>query len=224
LNVNYIYRCIKYYQIIKIKLVKNGLDYSEFKKLPAKGLFRKKYSIDTDEKILIFLGRINKLKGLDMLVDSFNQLVNDMKVKLVIAGSDDGYLNVVRHRVNLLNLKDKVIFPGIMAGREKLEAYVDCDLFVYPSPAEGFSIAILEAGACGLPLLITEGCKFPEVKKHNAGIIVPYNVMSIYQAMKKILQNEKYRSKLAQNARKLIKENYTIEMMADKLIGIYNNI
>src|SRR3989344_9557035 len=104
-------------------------------------------------------------------------------IYLVIAGSDDGFLPALKKLVKKEKVDQRVIFPGVISGYLKLQAYRDADLFVYPSPSEGFSIAVLEAAAAGLPLVITTGCKFPEIAEKNAGIVVNPDKNSFFQAL-----------------------------------------
>lgn len=208
----------------KIVLVNNGIDFTPYEKMPLYGTFRKKYKINPETLLLVFLGRINKLKGLDLLMEAFSKLKVKRKTKLIIAGSDDGYLEEIKNRAATSGLAGSVLFPGIMSGKDKLEMYSDSNLFIYPSPAEGFSVAILEAGASGLPLLISQGCKFPEVGSSGSGIVVPFKRDAFLTAMKKILINKNLREKMGRNARYLVKNNYTIKTMSGKLINVYKGL
>ena len=170
----------------KIVTVNNGIDIKPYLHLPRPGKFRDKFQIPEHRKIIIYLGRIHKLKGLDLLVRSFKQLSGKLNCRLVIAGSDDGYLPDLKKLVRRLKIDDRVIFPGVMSGSSKLALYRDAQLFVYPSPAEGFSLAVLEGAAAGLPLVITRGCKFKAVSEYKAGLIVPFAEKSFTRAILKI--------------------------------------
>lgn len=220
---------IREYQLLGVKkekifYVQNGINFRQFQKLPQKGFFRKKYRLETDTKLILYLGRINKLKGLNTLVTAFSTLSKEIDLHLVIAGSDDGYLKALKEEAKKLKVLDKIIFPGITAGLSKMEAYVDSDVFVYPSPSEGFSIAVLEAAAAGMPLVITKGCKFPEVEKYKAGIIVEADPLQMHKALKRILTDDRLKKSLSINARELIQNNYTIEAMSSRLSKIYKTL
>jgi len=208
-----------------VTLIPNGIEFHEFEGLPKRGSFRKRNQIKDNEKILLYLGRINKLKGLDMLIRAFSKVRKRFSAtKLIIAGSDDGYLSALISMTENLSLKDSVLFPGITSGIKKLKMYVDTDIFVYPSPAEGFSIAILEAAAVGLPLVITKGCKFPEVDRAKAGIVVESDEEELYKAIYSILKDESFRRKAGLNAKKLVKENFSIEKMTLRLENLYKQV
>jgi glycosyltransferase involved in cell wall biosynthesis len=158
-------------------------------------------------------------------VKSFHQLLKmDRNCTLVIIGNDDGYLRELQHLVQRYKIADAVIFPGVLYGKEKCEVFADTDIFVYPSPTEGFSIAILEAGAAGLPLVITKGCKFPEIATYHAGLEVNADAQSLFVALEKMIVDDDKRKKMGWNAKKLIKDRYSIESMGAKLEKIYSEV
>src|SRR2546425_8834276 len=120
----------------KIVLRRNGLDLDEFQSLPARGAFRSKLGIGAHETLVLFLGRISFIKGLDVLVRAFAELAQlQREPRLIIAGPDDkdGCLEEIRGLVDQLRLKGRIIFVGPLYGVEKLQALADADLFVLPS-------------------------------------------------------------------------------------------
>ena len=81
----------------KIEIIHNSINFSEYQNLPENGEFRKKYFIEYDKKIILYVGRIDKLKGIDLLIKSFSEVLKDLKnVKLVIIGPDDGFLSFLK--------------------------------------------------------------------------------------------------------------------------------
>jgi glycosyltransferase involved in cell wall biosynthesis len=122
------------------------------------------------------LGRINKIKGLDVLIKSFSEILKEYKdFKLIIVGPDDGFLNSVFKIVNRLHIKDKVLFPGPLYNMEKLSAYVDADLLVYPAKYEIFGLVPFEAILCGTPVIVTDKCGCGEIiKSCQCGYLVKY--------------------------------------------------
>ena len=108
-------------------------------------------------RILLFLGRLNKIKGLDTLVIAFKQVIEESKnVILVIAGPDDGYLDSLKNLVCSLKISDNVLLVGPLYGDDKLAAYVDADVYVLPSTYETFPVTILEAYACSKPVIASK--------------------------------------------------------------------
>jgi len=98
-----------------ISLTYNGFDMAEFSNLPPKGAFRSKFSIASDTKIILCLGRIHNVKGFDMVIKAFHRVSKEIaKAVLVIVGPDDGHLDDLHVLVNELDLKLNVIFTSVV--------------------------------------------------------------------------------------------------------------
>lgn len=141
----------------KIVLLYPPFPVEEYSHLPPPGCFREKFKIG-EKHIILFLGRINWIKGLDFIVRSFRILHNQREdVILVIAGNDDGYKSTLEKLINKLNLQDKVLFAGFLAGEEKKEALVDASVMVQTSAYEqGLSWACVEAILCNTPIIVSK--------------------------------------------------------------------
>jgi glycosyltransferase involved in cell wall biosynthesis len=140
----------------KIAIIPNGIDLSEYAELPPKGSFKKKFNIPEDRKIILYLGRIHKIKGVDFLIKAYAYLRNKMDFKdavLVIAGPDDGYLSEIKHLAQASGVSNSILFVGPLYGEDKLAAYVDSEVYVLPSRYETFPMTLLEAYACGKPVI-----------------------------------------------------------------------
>lgn len=152
----------------KIEIVPLGINLDEYENLPDYGKFRSKFNIGENDKLILFVGRIHEIKGLGLLIDSFNDLINQhnenhsledissSSIKLAIVGPDDGYLVKLEDKIKEYSLEDNVIITGPLYKEEKQEALVDCDLFVMPSKYESFTTSGLEAMACSKPLVLTK--------------------------------------------------------------------
>ena len=212
----------------KIRVVPNGLILSEFEADLTKKDLLKKYPYLKDKKIILFLSRINWKKGIDLLIPAFAKLHSEMKdVHLIIAGKDDGdgYENKVRKWVKEYNLNDSVTFTGLVTGKDKLMLLYGSDIFVLPSYSENFGVAIIEAMVCGCPVVVSDKVAITDkIKSQNAGIIVQTNIESIYEGMKKLLKDEELRKTVSENGRRLVKEYYNIEKVADKMIEMYEEV
>ncbi len=209
----------------KIRVVPNGLILSELEADLTKEDLLKKYPYLKDKKIILFLSRINWIKGLDLLIPAFAQLHSEMKeVHLIIAGKDDGdgYENKVKEWVKKYNLNDSVTFTGLVTGKDKLILLYGSDIFVLPSYSEGLPTAVLEAMSVGLPIVITDKCGITdEVVSNNTGLIVQTNIESVYEGMKKLLENGSLRKTISENGIRLVREYYNIDKVADKMIEMY---
>lgn len=211
----------------KICIIPNGINIEEFENLPEKGEFRKKYSIKDSDKIILFLGRIDKIKGIDLLIDSFSQLKTELNnVKLVIVGPKvDEYYSVVIDKVKTLNLIDSVLFTGPLYGWEKKTAYVDSNILAYPSVFEIFGLVPFEAIMCGTPIIVTDGCGCGEiVNEANCGYLVKFgDIEDLATKIKTILENPALSSSFVENGKRYICDNLAWENIILKIEDCYEN-
>jgi glycosyltransferase involved in cell wall biosynthesis len=191
----------------------NYVDLRTYEHLPETGQFRRKHGIDKTAKIVLFLSRIHEIKGADLLVAAFSRakLAVDFPVKLVIAGPDGGYTRTLKSLAKELEVDDDVVFPGPLYEREKLEAYVDADVFALPSRYESFGNVVLEALACGTPVIVTNNCGVSEWIGSNVGFVIEYDQIQLCEALKAILQNEQLAKRFGKDGKKLIKREFDWE-------------
>ncbi len=127
-------------------------------------------------RILLFLGRIHHKKGCDLLVDAFARACRaHLRAHLVFAGPDDeGWANELRAHAAQLGVADRITWTGILEGDAKWGALRAADAFVLPSHSENFGIAVVEALACGVPVLISNRVNiWPEIVDAGAGLVAP---------------------------------------------------
>ena len=168
----------------RIEIVPLGINIEEYSDLPEEGIFREKFNISKDDKLIIFIGRVHEIKGLDLLIDAFKELADsESDVKLAIVGPDDGYMDALNLRIAECDLSDKVIVTGPLYKSEKQEALVDCDLFVMPSKYESFTTSGLEAMACGKPLVLTKNNHIHDWVDGSVGLACDDDKMSLKDAM-----------------------------------------
>ena len=210
----------------KIEIVPNGIDLSEYENLPEKREFRRKYSIREDEKMILYLGRIHKIKGIDLLVETFADMVKELdSLKLVIVGPDDGFLSTLKRQIENLKISDKILFTGLIPEKDKLGAYVDADVYVLPSVYETFPVTVLEACACGTPIIVTDRCGIANiVNDNNVGHVVEYNKDQLQDAIFKILTNVELRRYFGESGKMLVREKYSWDIVVEQLEKIYGDI
>ncbi|WP_281063400.1 glycosyltransferase [Methanobacterium aggregans] len=197
---------------------------SEYQNLPKKGEFRKKYSIDDNEKFILYLGRINRIKGLDLLLESFSEISKDLDdVKLVIIGPNDGFLDQLKKIVKNLKLADKVMFPGPLYKENKLEAYIDADIYVLPSIYETFPNTVIESCACETPVILTEGCGISDLIRNDVGYVVKFDKNSLKDALLTILENDELRKNLSKKCSNFVQVNFNLDKTMNKLEEIYTH-
>jgi len=209
----------------KIEIVPFGIDLSEFDNLPERGEFRRKCSLDDNQRIILYLGRIHKIKGLDLLVKAFADLSKPLSnIKLVIVGPDDGYLLSLKKLVADLGISDKVLFTGPLYGQEKLSAYVDADVFVLPSFYEDFGIVVLEACACGTPVVVTDRCGIADVIDGQAGLVVPHDKDQLRDALLHMLDDDKMRLRFGEKGKLLVREKFNWEKIIKQVEDLYEGV
>ncbi|MBQ9160724.1 MAG: glycosyltransferase [Methanobrevibacter sp.] len=205
-----------------IEIVPTGVELDDFNFLPQKGNFKSKYGISPDEKLILFLGRINKIKGLDLLIKAFNRIDND-NVKLAIVGGDYGFKQELNQLISEFNLKDKVIFPGVLIDDAKKEALIDCDLFVIPSRYESFGVSTLEAMACEKPIVMTKNNHIHNWIEGNAGLTCEFNENQLAGCIEKLLNDEELSKRFGKTGKKLIIEKYNWDKIEKEMEKVYQS-
>jgi len=176
----------------RIQMIPNGLDTAALLEMPVKGACRDRLGIPADKKMILYLGRIDHVKGVDLLITAFYRAVRAKELRdsiLLVAGPDAGYLKTAYDLVKRLDLASKVVFPGPLTGKDKLAAMQDADLFVLPSRYEEFGIAPLEAYGCGTRVITTTNCGVNHWMKGYFDKIVSPEVDALEEGMTNVLLN-----------------------------------
>lgn len=208
----------------KIIIIPNGIDLTQYTSLPSKGTFKSKYGIAKEEKIVLFLGRIHKIKGIDLLLEAFSNINKEMSnVTLVIVGPDGGFAKDLQKKVEQLNIGNKVLLTGLVSIQDKLSAYIDADVYVLPSVYECFSITVVEAWACGTPVILTETCAISNIAQ-QAGIVVKRNPIDLAAAIKRLIFDDALREKICVNGKLLVNNEFNIETVVTNIEGCYRQV
>lgn len=209
----------------QIEVVPNGINVSDFENLPTKGVFKKRYGIREDEKVILFLGRINKIKGVDLLVSAFSNLTQKFKdTKLVIVGPDDGFRNILEKQIRDLNIENSVLFTGPLYEQYKLEAYVDADVYVLPSVYDMFPNTVFEACGCCTPVILTNRCGIADYIRDEAGIVVEYDKDQLCNALSIFLDNDELSKKFGKKGKTLIFNRYNWNQIAEEMEQVYESL
>jgi glycosyltransferase involved in cell wall biosynthesis len=205
----------------KIHILPNGVDLTKFQKLPEKGYFRKKYLISFDEKVVLYLGRLHKSKGIDLLIEAFADLKSRMEnVRLVIVGPDGGFKRDLLKIIADRNIQDKVLFTGLVSEQDKFAAFIDSDVFVTPK-FYGFPITFLEAWACGLPVITTDHGDYLDWINNKCGLIAEYTNESLCYNILKICYDSGLRQKLGEKAKTLVQTELNWEVISESVEKMY---
>ena len=162
------------------------------------------------------------IKGLDLLVRAFAELSKPLSnVKLVIVGPDDGYLPSLKKLIADLEISNEVLFTGHLYGEDKVEAYVDADVFVLPSVYEIFGNVVLEACACGTPVIVTDRCGIADAINGQAGLVVPYDKEQLRQALLHMLSDDEIRLQFGEKGKLLVRQRFSWEKIAEQIENVY---
>ena len=207
-------------------VVPNGLDTDEFADLPEKGAFRAKHPEIGNRPIVLFLGRLNFKKGLDLLAPAFGRvLAAGHDAHLVIAGPDDDMAEKTRGWLAAADALDRTTFTGMITGDDKLAALVDASMFVLPSYSENFGIAVAEAMACGLPVIISYAVYFlQEDESAEAGLVGPCDIDITARNIMQILDNPARASEMGANGIRLVRDRYSWDGIAPTLEKAYEDV
>ncbi len=216
-------------QFQKAIIIPNSIDINEYENTKLQKYFRDKFGISHDKKIILFLGRLNWIKGLDTLILALAEVMKkEPNAVLILAGPDDGnYKKEIELKIVNCKLKisKDVIFTGMLLGEDKVAAFRESDVFVLPSYSENFGVAVVEAMATGLPVVITKGVGISkELKQSGAGLVIEKDFKQIAEAILKILNNSDLAQKMGAAGKKLIEAKFSAQKVAKKFIKEYNQI
>lgn len=207
-------------------VIPNGLDAEAFAPLPPRGAFRARHPEIGDRTLLLFLSRINFKKGLDVLAQALGRLRARRPAEdwhLVLAGPDnEGLGTQVRAWLQEAGVLERVTFTGMVLGEEKRELLADADLFVLPSYSENFGIAVVEAAAAGLPLVISDAINIaPEAKAAGAALVSPAgDAEAVAADLMRLLDDADERQALAAAAQPFARR-YEWDRIAVRLEEVY---
>jgi glycosyltransferase involved in cell wall biosynthesis len=191
----------------KVEIIPNGIYIDEFKKSNKlkKQAYLKKFTnhnIENVDKLIVGMGRLQKKKGFDILIDSFYDVLKQYPNSyLLIAGPDEGEKENLDKQIKKLGLEDKIFLIGNIENQEKIDFLANADLFVLPSHNENFGNVYIESLASGTPIVASHGTPWNEVEKYDCGKWVENSVEKTSEAMIEMLKKD--REKMRQNSIKL---------------------
>lgn len=182
-----------------------------------------------DERRFTFLyvGRIVRDKGVDELCEAFHWLVGPYLARLIIIGNFEEDLDLISDvSKNLIEEDDHIEYVGLKKGEELLAYYAAADCFVLPSYREGFPYTVLEAGAMGLPCIVTDVNGSREIIEEGVnGLIIPSkDAVALYDAMMKMMADVTMHSRMVSVARKMIADRFEQGFVRKCLYDFYDEI
>jgi glycosyltransferase involved in cell wall biosynthesis len=194
---------LKVYPSANVTVITNGTyldEYANYSKLTGSDFALKFGGTPAKvSKIIVSMGRLQKVKGFDILIRSFNEVLKKYPdAMLFIAGEDEGERDKLIALTKQLNLSSRVIFTGMISGHNKTDFYANADVFVLPSHTENFGMVYAESLAAGTPIVASTNTPWHEVEEAGCGRWVPNTVDETTEAILDILQRD--REAMRQNA------------------------
>ncbi len=189
-------------------------------------LARTRARYNLGERYLLYVGTLQPRKNLVRVVEAFARLAGRPElagVQLVLAGKKGWSYDALFARVSQLGLDGRVTFPGYVPDADLPALLSGALAFVYPSLYEGFGIPVLEAGACGVPVITSNTSSLPEVAGDAAILVDPHDVDAIAEAMYRIITDEGLRAELAQRGLENVKR-FSWEKCARETLAVLEQV
>ncbi len=173
------------------------------------------------EKFILFVGTLEPRKNLVRLISAYHKLSNNYS--LVIVGKRGWDYQEIFDKIKELNLEERVVFLNYVSNEDLLYLYNSAACFIYPSLYEGFGLPILEAIACGAPVITSNVSSLPEAVGEAAILIDPYNIDNMAMALNKILTDENLRRNLRERGLRQT-QKFSWQKTAQEVLRILQDI
>jgi len=212
-----------------IEVIPGGVDLDVFRPMPQ-ATARQELGLDVDEKVLLFVGRIQRLKGLEILLRALSQL-GDLPARVLVVGGQPSTSHEAREIARLHNLaaklgiRERVTFSGAAEHARLPIYYSAADVTVMPSSYESFGLVAVESLACGTPVVATRvGGLTAIIKDGETGALVPWRDPALFaERLRAVLTDKRLRAHLSAQARPSVLR-YAWERIADEHLALYGDV
>ncbi len=205
----------------KVRIVPNGVDLEKFKPGDAKTA-RELFGLGA-EPCVLFVGSLILRKGLPFLIEAAKQVVKEqINTKFLIVG--EGPLKAkLKDSIKALGLVDNFVFLGNLTEKLLAGVYQSADVFVLPSIQEGQGIVLLEAQACGIPVIgFGTGGVCETIRDGKTGFLVKSgNCEELAAYLLKVLSDKSLREKMGAEGRRFVCENFSWDLCANRMLSVY---
>jgi glycosyltransferase involved in cell wall biosynthesis len=199
-----------------------GEEFLPLDREKAKEELARKYGINGE--FILYLGRLQARKNLARLVESYARIrKSGLRHKLVLAGKQDSLFRPVLSRIRELKLENDIVLPGYVPAEDMTTFFNAAEVFVYISFYEGFGLPIMEAMACGTPVITSRGSSLEEVAGDGALLVDPTDDASIADALTRVLSDYELRHRLGQ-AGLARSRQFKFKNAAEQTIGVYERV
>ncbi len=191
-----------------VRLLPNGISLTALASQPDTDVLKR---LDIQKKqYLLFMGRLNPIKGPDLLLQAFTRIAPRYPhLHLVLAGPDGGMRHTLAEEASRNDLTQRVHFAGYVSGAHKATLYRQALFLCIPSRHEAMSIVVLEAGVVSVPVLLTNRCGFDQVAEQGAGIVVEAEAGSLSEGIDALLQRPGDLVTMGQHLNRLVASQYS---------------
>jgi glycosyltransferase involved in cell wall biosynthesis len=200
----------------------NGVDVPSDS--PARGCFRRKINVEQSAPLVTYLGRIHPTKRLDLLAAAFQRLhANCPAARLVIAGPDDEQ-SLHKLRPLFQSFAAAVTWTGELTPEEKWALLHDSTLLVMCSDSESFGVAVVEAMAAKVPVVVTRTCPWQVIEEAQCGFWVEQDAAAISEALSRIVYNPSEAAEMGLRGFALAKAQYSWSSIAAAMLNHYGEV
>ncbi|WP_348611550.1 glycosyltransferase [Halobaculum rarum] len=208
----------------KISIIPNGIDLGDIEDLPKEGQFKSKFDINESTDIILYVGRLHKSKGLDLLIDSFSELVESQpNSKLVFVGPDDRYKSELTEKIIDKGISEKVLFTGFIEEDMKYKAYTDSKCLITPN-FDGFPMTFVESCLCGTPIITTNRGDTLGWIDGNTGYVTEWDQVQLVESMINIIRNDRKYDCFSNNCKQIVREKFNWESITSDTYEIYESL
>lgn len=207
----------------EVQVIPNGVNREDFPAVDSLTFFQRCQIPDVP--YILFLGRLNRIKGPDLLLEAFLQVREKCpSYHLVFAGPDAGMLPELESRAASSNAGGFVHFIGYVGGNDKVAAYRNASLMVIPSRLEAMSIVALEAGICGTPVLLTDQCGFSQILTVDPRLEVPATVDGLSKGLSSLLPGPENLAAVGKKMQEFVEYAFTWHAAANRYRKLYEGL
>lgn len=207
-----------------VSVIPNGIDPSQYE-MSEDGQEATRSALKrsvTDAPYILFLGRLNHIKGPDMLLEAFLSVADKYPAQhLIFAGPDAGMLDILSSIATRLEVADRIHFIGYVGGEDKVRLLRQATCLVIPSRKEAMSVVVLEAGICSTPVVFTDQCGLSDLAQANAGCMVKAEAADIARGLEQLLSGKVSRQQMAGQLHSIIRRDYLWVSQARKYRDVY---
>lgn len=208
----------------KVEIIPLGITLDDYPDDTNRMHFREKHNIAENETVILFMGRLHYIKGLEYAVRAVGKNIKDGRpIRFIIAGPDFGEQGKLQALAAELKIENHITFTGLVEGNEKVQLFRNSDIFILSSVSDMFPTVVLEAAYCGLPLILTEGVLLSDTIKKEAAIVVPLDDDRIASAIKEFINDSEKRVELANKGHTLIKNHYSSAAIGRQILALYQS-